>query len=101
MSRVRAKKRRSTARTDGESSTRRTPIKTFSRTSPAAPAQAANQVHQLSGVQALLGEIGVRPHLEAAQAVLRAVAGGDDDDGHLGEVLHAAELGRQLEAVHA
>src|SRR5215207_138267 len=106
MSGVREKKRRSTALTEGESSTSSTRIKPGASSLPAAsssaaPAQPADEVHQLPRVQALLGEIGVGADLQAAQAVLRAVAGGDDDDGELREVLHAAELGRQLEAVHA
>src|SRR5215218_3823922 len=91
MSGVREKKRRSTALTEDESSTSRTRIKgkASSRSvssSSSAPAQPADEVHQFPRVQALLGEIGVGADLEAAQAVLRAVAGGNDDDGELREV---------------
>src|SRR5689334_16389809 len=105
---VREKKRLRTARTEGESSTRTTRITAHLAARPAAaepyasssPAQPPHEVDELSGVQALLGEIGVGAGLETLQAVLGAVAGRDDDDRELREVLHAAEMRGELEAVH-
>src|ERR1700674_2293008 len=100
MSPARARKRRSTARTEGESSTSNTRIREPFSTASVVGAQSPHQLHQLAGVEALLGEVGVGAGLEAAQAVLGAVAGRDDDDRQMGEVLHAAQLAGQLEAVH-